>query len=726
MSVPQEIMQQMMPPQDLTLDDDALYQEEITKSESRAAKKLSKWAEQDNIVKDVEQNDVEKIRQQIMEQYADDKASMDNWHQKYDKAIDLCKMKYDDAESADNSGGKDFPFEGAAKVMAPFLMQSATEFNARMYMDILATDEVVKPKVVGKNVTPPPAPPPQQPMMQQGQPGQQQQQPPPPPPASQTSPKDARAKRQATYINYQLSDETDWKKQTDKQLMHHSLVGTSYKKVYFDSAKARHSMTFLTADSVIFSQKVGTFEEAPQLTCPDKISRNELVSNVNFDLWDFDLDTIKEDKDKVSFDILEVYFTYDLDGDGYAEPWIATIEVESEKVMRIVAAFSDDGIHEKDGKVYWIDREEFIAQFIFIPDPEGGPMGMGYGILLADMFETINANLRQLIDAGTIQNASSNTGFIASTLGPQMGGANRFEEGTLNLTMGRWEQIQVSSGQKLRDQIVQMPAAGPSVVLFSLLEKLEEWIQRMTNSAWAIEPLANEAASMYLARIREAAKVPNAQVGRFCDGLKVEFKLLYNSLYKYGDNEDYQRVLDEQADIHADFDYKNCDVVPNANPQQGTEAERMAKAELVFTAAQSEIAQGQFNIKKVLADYLDSAGVQDTDSLLPPQEGPTPFEQQQAQAQAAEMELKHREVQARESETQVRVMEAQLKQQQAQMEVALKAKDLQLKDAEIELKQAQAVAALAGVEIAEINQILDALKADREQDQQQQAARQAA
>lgn len=703
MSVPQEQMQQDLA-QQIEMEQG---EEEIAKADSRAARKLLRWAEKDNIVGELEPNMVSKIHRQITDQYGKDNESMEGWIKKYTNAIALAKMDYENTESYSGSGGKDSPFEGSAKVMAPILMDAATQWNARLYMDILASDKIVKPKTVGTNIT------------AQAQQGQEQG-------IGELSPKDQRAKNQEEYINHILINDSDWKAQTDKQMMAHPIVGTTYKKVYYNPLTTRYDLKYVRADKIIFSQSVSTFRDAPQVACPETVSRNELVSNVHRDLWNYDLNRIKDDIDKQTFDIIEVYFMFDIDEDGYAEPWIATIETETETVMRIRAAFDKSGIHEFKGSIYWIDREEYIVQYLFIPDPEGGPMGVGWGILLNDEMETVNTNKRQLLDAGTIQNAAGNTGFIASNLGPGAGMPNRTEEGTINLVMGRFQSIQTTGGQKLRDSIVQFPVQGPSAVLFSLLQHTEEGMQRLMNSVWAIEPLANEAASMYLARIKQGAKVPNSQVGRFCDGLTWEFDLLYKVIFKYGSDEEYRNVLDRDASIKADFNPKDKNVVPNANPQQGSEAERMSKSQLVFDGAQTEMGQGFHNTRKVFADYYNAAGIEDVDSILPPQEGPTDFEKKQAEAQAKDAEFEDRKIRVEEINAKTKGKELELKTQETKVGRARQAKELQVMDSEIELNQAQAVKEIAGIEIDEAKAILELLRDDRQEDQRQQAASKAA
>jgi hypothetical protein len=54
-------------------------------------------------------------------------------------------------------------------------------------------------------------------------------------------------------------------------------------------------------------------------------------------------------------------------------------------------------------KVVKVKPIEYFTQYRFIPDPEGGSMGLGWGILLGPMFDSINTNIRQLIEAGTRQ-----------------------------------------------------------------------------------------------------------------------------------------------------------------------------------------------------------------------------------------------------------------------------------------------------------------------------------
>lgn len=673
MSVPTEIMEQEL--------DIAMNAElgdgyaEKRKKESAAFKKLKKWYEKDNVLDELDQNKKNEIKQQVQNQYTEDYASMKPWLKKYTRALDLAKMNT-------KEGAKQKPFKGAAKVMMPKLMEGATSWNARVVMDILATGEVVQPRVIGKD---------------------------------KGDAKYDRAQRQSTYINYELTENMGYKRQTDRQLMAHPIVGTTYKKTYFSDTENKYRSDLVMADEVIFSQKVADYMDAPQVAHKYMSNRNDIVSNVNRGLWDCDHE--KLDSGKVEFDTLECHFWYDLDGDGYAEPWIATILEDSQEMVRLVAGFEMEGVYEYEGKIYNINRDEYITQFIFLPDPDGSPMGLGWGILLADVFESINTNIRQLIDAGTIQNNAMNTGLVSSSLQPKMNQAQRVQEGFIELELGKYQSIQTASGQSLRDSVFQIPAHGPSMALFNLMQYLEDGSNKMMAAVWDLDVTAGEAASLYLARMKEAMKVPNSQVWRFYEGMKQEISILYKMIERNGDNEYYNRIIDEDVayNIKDDFAEANCDVVPNCDPSLGSDVERMAKAEYI-TATAMGIGSGMMNNHAVTANNLKAAGIDDIDKLLPPpQEGPTPQQQQEAAYLQMEAEFKDREMQVRENRLQLDVAKNQIEALKIQAELEKALADLDKTDSETLLNTAKAIGEIAKVEASEIQTDIQLLEAANRQ-----------
>jgi len=110
-------------------------------------------------------------------------------------------------------------------------------------------------------------------------------------------------------------------------------------------------------------------------------------------------------------EMVEQHTYLDLDGDGYREPYIVTVHLGQEKVMRIVARFDEDGVYENEGEIYKITPIQYFTKFGFIPNPDGSFYDIGFGQLLTPLNETINTLINQLLDSGTLANRAG--GFIS-------------------------------------------------------------------------------------------------------------------------------------------------------------------------------------------------------------------------------------------------------------------------------------------------------------------------
>jgi chaperonin GroES len=75
--------------------------------------------------------------------------------------------------------------------------------------------------------------------------------------------------------------------------------------------------------------------------------------------------------------------SFDLDDDGYEEPYIVTFHRESGTVLRIVARFDELGLKtDNEGKVVRIEPIQYYTKFGFIPNPDGSFYDIGFGVLL--------------------------------------------------------------------------------------------------------------------------------------------------------------------------------------------------------------------------------------------------------------------------------------------------------------------------------------------------------
>ncbi len=606
---------------------------------SKVVQNLINWSERDNLADEMDRTEIDELKHDLDKQYGEDLLSMKEWKEKYKNAFTLAKMKT-------HAEIKQKPFQGAAKVMAPYIFEAAVDFNARIISETISVKNPVKAEIFGKD----------------------------------TPQKKARAKRTSRYMNYKLTTNDHWIEDTDTEFMTLPIIGSSYKKTYYDPHTDTNESRLVIGDRLVFSHDAPTFEEARMHTEDLDYTKNDIAANLASDLWIME-DRDKLDEEKINYEFREYHYWHDMDGDGFEEPYIGTYCIDTDEIVRVVARYDEDSIRDFEGKVVSIEQDDYFTQKILIPDPEGKPYGMGWGILLHDIYETINTNVRQLIDAGTLANSASNTGIIAATLEPMLNQPGRMQEGTIELEMGRIRTIQTASGSSLRDSFVQMPFAGPQPALFELMKYLEESARRMAIASFSVEANPGEAASLYLARLQQALKAPNTMTWRVMRGLTKELKKLQKLFYKYGSNEDYNRVLDDYEiipaqeapppqpgqppqpgtpqqsrpvthDIRRDFDYRDCDILPTADPSQGSEIERAMKVQAIDQMSDRPYAQGVLNGRELVKRNLESMNEPDIETLMPPPATPQPdplLEQQKAYMEM-ERQFRDREMRMKEQE----------------------------------------------------------------------------
>ena len=333
-----------------------------------------------------------------------------------------------------------------------------------------------------------------------------------------------------------------------------------------------------------------------------------------------------------------------MDEDGYKEPYIVTID-EAGQVLRIVARYDDDDVvYNNDDEILRIEAEEYFTKFSFIPNPDGGFYDIGFGVLLGPTNEAANTIINQLVDAGTLSNLQS--GYI--------GRGARIKKSDTSFKPGEWKQINVT-GDDLRKNIFPLPVREPSGVLFNLLGTLLDSGNRLASTTEMMvgeNPGQNQPATTTLAVIEQGMKVFTAIYKRLYRSLKKEYKKLFDLNSDYLDEQEYFTILDignEQVQKIARDDYNEdtYDVVPAADPNVITEAQRLAKAQ----ALMEMIPLGTVNPQEVTMRVLramEQPAIEQLVQMPPPQ--PDPKVELEAQKQQQEFTVKMRELDIREAE----------------------------------------------------------------------------
>ena len=532
---------------------------------------------------------------------------MKDYLDKYPKVMDLAKMS---PEAAD----KTFPFVGASRVMMPYLDQASKDFWSRTFPHIAGKKDIAKVETTGKN----------------------------------TVEKEMRAERVGLALNFMLRHGIEgWIERQSFALNYLPNIGMYFKKKWYEDGSIKDA--FIPADKMIYDHHAKSFNDAPRKSHHFTISadeyRSRVVSGIYVEIDDTPVNIACNQED---YELIESHCRIDLDEDGYAEPYIVTWSDDLQKICRIEPTFYEDDIIEIDGEVYKIEGEEFFSQHGFLNSMDQPAVFYGWGFLMYDLYESLNTFMRQMIDAGTLQNVAGSSGFINANA---IQGGAKTRSGKMDLIMGHLQKIQLGGGARMQDAIWTMPFQGPSQGLYTMLENLKEEVRLYTTASQSVDIQAGEAAAMYLARLQQALKVPNAISAHVYMGLANEFQRVFDLMARYGSEDEYLSVIDwepniedqqlqakyEQAvqmaqqmgqqpppppeqlaqmDVSMEKDFAmDFNIIPAADPSMGSDEERKARAQVVYEAAQSN---PLINPYEATVRFLEEMGETQIEKLVPP------------------------------------------------------------------------------------------------------------
>lgn len=578
---------------------------------------FDKLRQSNNIAELIDHMDLLQLGQKVMLGYQHDELSRKDWKAKNDEAMKIAKQESD--------GKKDFPWEDAADVKYPLITQATIDFASRTYPEIVQNDRIVKTVILGQD---------------------------------KDESKYYRACRVSNYMSYQMLKKIKhWEKGLDQLLHMLPVLGTVFKKTYYDNYGEAVCSDLCHPDRVVVNYATTALDEAPRITHILLMSKNDIVSRMRAGIYqDIELTKLfgNEDNEVIEFDkpieVMEQHTWFDLDGDGYEEPYIITVHKHSGEVLRIVNRF--DKVEYNDKKqIKQISARMYFTAFRFILSPDGGFYGIGLGQLLLPLNKSINSALNQLLDSGTLQNMQS--GLIDSKAKPK--------NGTVKLKMGEFQVIQVSGQNKLEDYITTLPTKEPSQTTFNLLGLLISATKELVSNTDLLRgqgQTQNVPATTVMSMMEQGLKTYNAILKRLYAALGEEFQKIFRLNSEYLRQKDYMIVLDDPlANVKADFDLVNVDIMPIADPSMATEAQRGLKAQALLSLP----GINEYEAKRY---YLASLKFDEAEiSRFLPQpdpNAPPPPEVQKTMA----------EVQKLQAEAQVALVEAQVAPMQAQLEVA--------------------------------------------------------
>ena len=611
--------------------------------------------ESTNIADNLNKETLEEMGDVVYKGYLTDKQSRSEWEDKQDLYMELaCQV----------TEPKSYPWRNAANVKYPLISIAAMQFSARAYQALLPNKNIVHGRIVGEDP--------------EGK-------------------KWAKAKRIEKYMSYQLLEEMpDWEEGMDRLCLTLPILGNIFKKTYIGPDNIPVSELILPKDLVV-NYYAKSLEQAYRKTHQLVYYPMDVESQIRAGFFSkHDYSKMKSqpknelsatyideeiqgtvapaDDDYAPIDYLEVHTYWDLDDDGYPEPYIITIHEPSRQVVRVVANYEVDSVVTNDkGEIVKITPIEHFTNFIFVPDPASGVYGLGLGLLLGPLNESANTIINQLIDAGTISNLQS--GFISRGI--------RMKNGDMPLAPGEWRQVNTIATD-LKAGIVPLPVREPSQVLFQLLSLLLEAGQQLgsvTDLMTGKSPGQNQPYSTTQEVLHQGQQVFSSIHKRIHRSLKKEYKKIYHLNKKYLQGEKYFVVLDTRSDQEGqinkvsktDFQGDDTDVIPASDPIYASQAEKVQKAALNMELLQT----GQINPKVAVRRILEANDEPNIQELMQMPD-PQPNFDQQIEMQKIEVLKKNSEIDAARIPAQVKKDEASAIASMAQAQSKLNADKLNM------------------------------------------------
>jgi len=549
-----------------------------------------------NLAEVMEESALGRISSDLVGSILDDLSSRQDWEDTYKKGIEFLGMQTEDRTE---------PFAGASGVIHPLLAESVTQFQAQAYRELLPASGPVRAQVIG----------------------------------AQTEMLVKQAERVKDYMNYMITYEMEeYDPELDQMLFYLPVIGSTFKKIYFDPLKQRAVSKFIHAEDLIVPYGATDLASSPRITHRISMDSNE-VRKLQLAGFYSDIEIPEDgygggDSDEVTESIndvqgvhpsnasrdltlYEVHTSLDLEGfedvgmdqeqTGLKLPYIITILEDNNEILSIRRNYDEIEPMKR--------QKQYFVHYKFLPGL--GFYGLGLTHMIGGLAQASTSILRQLIDAGTLANLPA--GFKAR-------GA-RIRNDDEPLQPGEFRDIDVVGGD-LRGSLMPLPFKEPSGTLYNLLGTLVDAGRRFASMAdLKIGEMGGETpVGTTMAIMERGTKVMSAIHKRLHYSQKIEFKLLSKIFGEGLQSYPYAPSMEVGPEIKAqDFD-RRVDVLPASDPNIFSMSQRiaLAQSELQLVQSNPEIHGGPQGLYQAYRKMYEALGVTNIEAILPPPPPPPP------------------------------------------------------------------------------------------------------
>ena len=529
----------------------------------------------DNLIETLDEDTLVEIGNEVYEKYEADKASRSEWESMFERGFDLLGLKLEETTE---------PFEGAATAVHPLLIESAVKFQSRASQELFPSSGPVKTQVLG----------------------------------DATVERQRQGNRVQNFMNYQLTEQMpEYFDEFERMLFHLPLIGSAFKKIYYDGSIERPVSEFVPIDQFYVSYYATDLRRADRYTHVLYRSPMELGRQIAAGMYaDIDLpdayhpeqssltekmDTVlglspSSDRDP-QYVLLEQHCYLELEDYPTACPYIVTIEEQSKKVLSIRRNWNEDDENKQ--------KKMFFTHYRFVPG--FGFYGLGLIHFLGNLTMSATAAMRSLIDAGQFANLPG--GFKAK--GVRVVGDND------PIAPGEFKEVE-ATGMDLSKSIVPLPYKEPSGTLFQMMQFVAAAGQKFADTT---EQVITEGSNYgpvgtTMALLEASSKFFSAIHKRLHKSQRDEFKILSRINYESLPNEYPYDVPGITENVfRSDFDGR-VDVIPVSDPNIPSSAHRLMMTQMAMQLAQTS-PPGMFNMEELNRTLLNAANIPNLDKILP-------------------------------------------------------------------------------------------------------------
>jgi hypothetical protein len=535
----------------------------------------------DNLAEFIDDSELGKIGSDIMGLVEADISSRKDWTDMYVKGLEVLGMKYEERTE---------PWDGACGVFSTLLTEAAVRFQSETIIETFPAQGPVKTQIIG----------------------------------AIDKMKEEAASRVKDDMNYRLTEEMpEYRPEHERMLFNLGLIGSAFKKVYYDPSLGRQTSVFIPAEDVIIPYGSSGARTAERVTHIMRKTENDVkklqVAGFYRDVelgeptqTHTDVEKKKADEQGYSvtdddrYQFCEIQIDYDLPGfedkDGIALPYIITIDKGTDKILSIYRNYKEDDPLK-------LKRDHFV-QYDYVPG--FGAYGFGYIHLIGGYARAGTSLIRQLVDAGTLSNLPG--GLKSRGL--------RIKGDDTPIAPGEWRDVDVPSGS-VRDNIMPLPYKEPSQVLAVLLDRITEEGRRLGSIAdMKISDMsANSPVGTTLALLERQLKTMSAVQARVHYSMKQEFKLLKAIIRDYAPTEyEYDPQYGDKRAKQADYDL--VEVIPVSDPNSSTMAQRIMQYQAVIQLAAQ--APQIYDLPQLHRQMIEVLGIKNAEKLVPVTEDQKP------------------------------------------------------------------------------------------------------